>query len=225
LDLELPPQTRLAVVGETGSGKTTFAKLVTRLMDPVAGRILINGVPLDTVRFDSLRRRVVMVPQDGFLFDDTIAANVAQGRPGIDEEGIRLAFLELGLGDWVEGLPRGISTRVGERGESLSVGERQLVALARAYVAGPDLLVLDEATSAVDPATEVRIQRALDGLTRGRTSIAIAHRLSTAENADEVLVFDAGRLVQRGHHSDLVAADGVYARLHASWIAGSASTR
>lgn len=222
LDLEIQPQTSVAVVGETGSGKTTFAKLVTRLMDPVDGSILINGVPLEQVRFESLRRRVVMVPQDGFLFDDTIAANVATGHPGIDEEGIRLAFTELGLADWVESLPREIFTRVGERGEALSVGERQLVALARAYVASPDLLVLDEATSAVDPATEVRIQRALDGLTRGRTSIAIAHRLSTAENADEVLVFDAGRVVQRGPHRELVAQDGVYARLHASWIAGSA---
>ena len=222
LDLELRPQSNVAVVGETGSGKTTFAKLVTRLMDPVGGRILINGVPLDEVRFDSLRRRVVMVPQDGFLFDDTIAANVQQGRPGLDEDGVRLAFTELGLADWVESLPHNIHTRVGERGESLSVGERQLVALARAYVASPDLLVLDEATSAVDPATEVRIQRALDGLTRGRTSIAIAHRLSTAEKADEILVFDAGRLVQRGSHAQLVTAEGVYATLHASWIAGSA---
>ena len=222
LDLELRPQTSVAVVGETGSGKTTFAKLVTRLMDPVEGRILINGVPLDEVRFDSLRRRVVMVPQDGFLFDDTIAANVKQGRPGIDDDGVRLAFTELGLADWLESLPHDINTRVGERGEALSVGERQLVALARAYVASPDLLVLDEATSAVDPATEVRIQRALDGLTRGRTSIAIAHRLSTAEKADEILVFDAGRLVQRGTHAQLVIAEGMYATLHASWVAGSA---
>ena len=223
LDLEIVPKTRVAVVGETGSGKSTFAKLVTRLMDPTRGRILINGVPLSEVRFSSLRGRVVMVPQDGFLFDASIAANVAHGRPGIADEGVRLAFIELGLGDWVESLPDDIHTRVGERGESLSVGERQLVALARAYVASPDLLVLDEATSAVDPATEVRLQRALEGLTRGRTSIAIAHRLSTAETADEVFVFDAGHLVQRGHHRDLVRSEGPYAKLHASWVAGSAS--
>jgi putative ABC transport system ATP-binding protein len=221
VDLEIAAQSRVAIVGETGSGKTTFAKLLTRLMDPTSGRVLVNGVPLTEVRFDSLRRRIVMVPQDGFLFDDTVTANVLHGRSGLGAEDVRLAFVELGLADWLEHLPDGLDTRVGERGESLSVGERQLVALARAYVANPDLLVLDEATSAVDPATEVRIQRALDGLTRGRTAVAIAHRLSTAEAADEVLVFDGGRLVQRGPHAELVAEPGVYAELHASWMSGT----
>ena len=126
---------------------------------------------------------------------------------------------ELGLDAWLAGLPHGLATEVGQRGESLSAGERQLVALARAYLADPDLLVLDEATSAVDPSTEVRLQRALEGLTRGRTSIAIAHRLSTAEAADEVVVVDRGRIVERGPHRELVAAGGVYAGLHASWAA------
>jgi ATP-binding cassette subfamily B protein len=218
IDLEIPAQAHIAIVGETGSGKTTFAKLLTRLMDPTAGRVLANGVPLTEVRFDSLRQRIVMVPQDGFLFDTTIFANVARGRPGIDPAGVRLAFSQLGLADWLDALPKGLDTRVGERGESLSVGERQLIALARAYVANPDLLVLDEATSAVDPATEVRLQRALEGATRGRTAIAIAHRLSTAEAADEVLVFDQGRVVQRGPHHELVTSPGVYATLYASWI-------
>ncbi|MDP9405303.1 MAG: ABC transporter ATP-binding protein/permease [Actinomycetota bacterium] len=222
VDLEIAAQRRVAVVGETGSGKTTFAKLLTRLMDPTSGRILLNGVPLRDVRFDSLRGRVVMVPQDGFLFDASVAANVAQGRPGLSRDGIALAFTELGLADWVASLLDGLDTRVGERGEALSVGERQLVALARAYVANPDLLLLDEATSAVDPATEVRLQRALEGLTHGRTAVAIAHRLSTAEAADEVIVFDRGRVVQRGPHDRLLAQPGVYARLHASWVAGSA---
>jgi putative ABC transport system ATP-binding protein len=221
VDLELRPRTRVAVVGETGSGKTTFAKLLTRLMDPSRGRVLLSGVPLDEVRFASLRSRVVMVPQDGFLFDDTVAANVRLGRAGATDTDVERAFAELGLADWVESLSDGVRTSVGERGESLSVGERQLVAIARAYVADPDVLVLDEATSAVDPATEVRLQRALDSLTRGRTTLAIAHRLSTAEGADEVLVVDAGVVVQRGPHAELVQQDGVYARLHASWIAQS----
>jgi ATP-binding cassette subfamily B protein len=221
VSLEIAPQTRVAVVGETGSGKTTFAKLLTRLMDPTRGRVLLSEVPLDQLRFSSLRTRVVMVPQDGFLFDSTVADNVRYGRPDATDEEIALAFTELGLADWLEQLPDGLRSAVGERGESLSVGERQLVAVARAYIADPDLLVLDEATSAVDPATEVRLNRALDSLTRGRTTISIAHRLSTAEAADEVLVVDEGVVVQRGSHAELVAVDGVYARLHASWMSQS----
>jgi putative ABC transport system ATP-binding protein len=217
VDLTIAARTRVAVVGETGSGKTTFAKLLTRLMDPTSGRVLLGGVPLTELGFDSLRSRVVMVPQDGFLFDSTIAANVRFGRLDATDAEITRAFADLGLADWLEQLPEGVHTPVGERGDSLSVGERQLVAIARAYVADPDLLVLDEATSAVDPATEVRLQRALDSLTRGRTTLAIAHRLSTAEGADEVLVVDAGVVVQRGPHAELVQQDGVYARLHASW--------
>ncbi|SDY20248.1 putative ABC transport system ATP-binding protein [Geodermatophilus africanus] len=222
VDLEIAPRQRVAIVGETGSGKTTFAKLVTRLMDPSEGRVLLAGIPLEQVAFASLRQRVVMVPQDGFLFDATVADNVRYGRPGLTDEDVRTALEELGLGDWVAGLAAGVATRVGQRGESLSAGERQLVAVARAYVADPDLLVLDEATSAVDPATERRLTHALDRLTDGRTTLTIAHRLSTAERADEVLVVDAGRVVQRGSHAELVDALGPYARLHASWRRSSA---
>ena len=217
--LTIAARTKVAVVGETGSGKTTFAKLLTRLMDPSRGEVSLAGIPLTDVSFASLRERVVMVPQEGFLFDSTVAENVRFGTAISDAE-IEAAFRTLGLSDWVDGLPDGLQTRVGERGEALSVGERQLVALARAYVADPDLLVLDEATSAVDPATEVRLQRALDTLTRGRTTVAIAHRLSTAEAADEVIVVDKGRVVARGHHTELVRdLDSVYGRLHASWLA------
>jgi putative ABC transport system ATP-binding protein len=227
VDLTVAPRVRVAIVGETGSGKTTFAKLVTRLMDPVEGRVLLGSdaagwVPLDEVAFASLRSRVVMVPQDGFLFDATVADNVRYGRPGMTDREIEVAFEELGLGAWVDGLEDGVGTAVGQRGESMSAGERQLVAVARAYVADPDLLVLDEATSAVDPATEQRLTRALDTLTDGRTTLTIAHRLSTAERADEILVVDAGHVVQRGTHADLVDADGPYARLHASWRRSSA---
>jgi ABC-type multidrug transport system fused ATPase/permease subunit len=219
VDLGIDSKSRVAVVGETGSGKTTFAKLLTRLMDPVDGSVQLCGVRLADIRFASLRRRVVLVPQDGFLFDATIAENVRFARPDLSDDDLALAFTELGLADWVESMPSGLDTPVGERGESLSVGERQLVALVRAYVADPDLLVLDEATSAVDPATEVRLQRALDAVTRGRTTVVIAHRLSTAEGADEVIVFDAGRVVQRGPHATLVRqVDSVYGRLHQAWL-------
>jgi putative ABC transport system ATP-binding protein len=219
IDLAIAPRSRVAIVGGTGSGKTTLAKLLTRLMDPSTGQVLVDDVDLRRVRFSSLRERIVLVPQDGFLFDDTVLGNVRFARPSASRQDVQLAFTELGLADWVAGLPHGLDTHVGQRGESLSAGERQLVALARAYLADPDLLVLDEATSAVDPAKEVRIQRALDGLSRGRTAIAIAHRLSTAEAADVVLVVDAGCVVQRGPAARLVMQDGVYAQLHASWVA------
>lgn len=215
---------RIAVVGETGSGKTTFAKLLTRLMDPTTGAVLLDGVDVREVEFASLRRRVVLVPQEGFLFDSTLLDNVRYGDLAATREHIVAAAAELGLGDWLDGLPHGLDTRVGQRGESLSAGERQLVALLRAHLADPDLLVLDEATSAVDPALEMHIGRALERLMSGRTSVTIAHRLSTAEQADEVIVFDRGRVVQRGPHAALVQTetpDGeptVYARLHHSWV-------
>ena len=219
IDLEIAPNTRVAVVGETGSGKTTLAKLLTRLMDPTSGVVRLDGIDLRDVPFASLRERVVLVPQEGFLFDATLRANALYGKLDASDAEIHEAVEQLGLTDWLETLPRGLDTRVGQRGESLSAGERQLVALVRAHLADPDLLVLDEATSAVDPALEMRISRALERLQRGRTSLTIAHRMSTAENADEVVVVDKGRIVQRGPHARLVAEGGVYGRLHASWVA------
>jgi ATP-binding cassette subfamily B protein len=219
VELTIPPRTRVAVVGETGSGKTTLAKLLTRLMDPDTGRVLLDGVDLRRIRFSSLRSRVVLVPQEGFLFDASVGQNVAWGRPGATRDAVELALTELGLWPWVTGLPHGLDTTVGQRGESLSAGERQLVSLARAYLADPDLLVLDEATSAVDPATEERLQRALDGATQGRTSVAIAHRMSTAEAADLVFVVEAGRVVDSGRHEVLLRRCAVYQRLHAAWAA------
>jgi ABC-type multidrug transport system fused ATPase/permease subunit len=218
IDLTIAPAGRIAIVGETGAGKTTIAKLLTRLIDPSEGRILLSGVPIDQVSFACLRSRMVMVPQDGFLFDATVADNVRFGAE-ISDERIEAAFAEVGLDDWLAGLPDGLHTPVGERGESLSVGERQLVAIVRAHLAGPDLLVLDEATSAVDPATESRLQTALDAIARGRTAVTVAHRLSTAQRADEVIVVDAGRIVQRGPHDELVKdPDSVYGQLYAFWL-------
>jgi ATP-binding cassette subfamily B protein len=225
IDLTIAPGTRVAIVGETGSGKSTFAKLLTRLMDPRDGAVLLDGIDVRRIAPESLRRSVVLVPQEGFLFDDTITANVRYGRLDAEAADIHASAEELGLADWLAGLPGGLNTHVGQRGESLSAGERQLVALLRAHLADPDLLVLDEATSAVDPALEMRIGRALERLMTGRTSVTIAHRMSTAEAADEVVVVDRGRIVQRGPHAVLVAQDGVYAGLHRSWMAQQGTGR
>lgn len=218
IDVDLPAGSHVAIVGETGCGKTTFAKLLSRLADPTAGRFVVGGVDLREAATDTRRTAVRMVAQDGFLFDASIRENVRFGREGATDQDVEAAFAQLGLGWWVDGLPQGLDTRVGERGENLSVGERQLVALVRAQIAGPGLLILDEATSAVDPETERALSEALERLSEGRTTVTIAHRLSTAEEAEQVLVFDRGRIVERGIHSDLVAAGGVYASLYRSWL-------
>jgi len=218
ISLTVPAGGHMAIVGETGCGKTTFVKVVSRLADPSAGAVLIDGVDLREVDPDTRRLRIRMVPQDGFLFDRTVRENVRMGRPGASDRDVETAFDELGLADWVALLPDGLETQVGERGEALSVGERQLVALVRAQIGDPGLLILDEATSAVDPATERRITEALRRLSAGRTVITIAHRLSTAEGADRVFVFDAGRLVEEGTHASLATGDGTYAALYQSWL-------
>jgi ATP-binding cassette, subfamily B, bacterial len=221
--VDIPVGSRVAVVGETGSGKTTFAKLLVRLLDPSQGTIYIGGERLDRIELEELRRRVAFVPQEGFLFDDTLVENIRYGRPQASDAEIWAAFHELEIGEWAEGLADGLQTRVGERGGNLSAGERQLVALVRAWIGSPDLLVLDEATSAVDPALDVVLRNAMEHLTMGRTSVTIAHRLSTAESAEEILVFDRGRLVEQGTHHRLLGRHGIYAALYADWTAGTKS--
>jgi len=218
VDIYIPAGISVAVVGETGSGKTTFAKLLTRLADPTSGRILVNGQDLKEIDSDHRHRTIRMVPQDGFLFDTSVIENVRFGRNDAQRSEAEEAIDDLGLWPWIEQLPEGLETRVGERGESLSVGERQLVALARAQVADPGLLILDEATSAIDPETEQMLEVTLERLAQGRTTVSVAHRISTAERADLILVFDKGKIVEKGEHSDLVNLEGIYSKLYESWI-------
>ena len=218
ISIQIPAGTNVAVVGETGSGKTTFVKLLARIADPTGGQITINGVPIHEIDAESRHSSIQMVPQDGFLFDQTIRENVTFGKPHASEEEIQTAFHSLGLTDWLNKLPDGINTQTGSRGERISVGERQLVALARAQLANPGLLILDEATSAVDPETEVALVSALERLSQGRTTISVAHRLSTAEKADLILVFDQGKIVETGTHQELSTQNGIYADLHNTWM-------
>ena len=218
INVDLPAGSSVAIVGETGSGKTTFAKLIARLADPTAGNLFIGGVNLKEMASQDRRSVIRMVPQDGFLFDTTVAENIRYGRPEATDDEIAEAINSLDLRPWIESLPDGENTLVGERGESLSVGERQLVALVRAQLADPGLLVLDEATSSVDPETETVLEHALERLAEGRTTISVAHRLSTAERSDLVLVFDHGNLVEQGPHEVLKDQGGVYNKLYDSWL-------
>ena len=223
VSVHIPAGQQVAVVGETGSGKTTLGRLVARLADPTAGSVLVGGVPLTRVRNADLRQRLTVVPQEPFLFEGTIEANLRFAKPGITRDDLVAAVLRLDLTDWLETLPDGLDTEVGERGAQMSAGERQLVALIRASLVDPDVLVLDEATSSVDALTEVRLARALEHLASGRTTIAIAHRLSTAARADRVLVLDHGRLVEDGTHAELVQAGGTYGRMYDAWVAATSA--
>jgi len=219
--LRVPTGMRLALVGPTGAGKSTLAKLVARLYDPTEGSVRFGGVDLRDATVDSLRGRIVVIPQEGFLFNATIRDNVRLARAGASDVEVDAALRAVNAYDRFATLPEGLDTEVRERGSRLSAGEKQLVSLARAALADPALLVLDEATSSLDPGTEALVEGAVDRLLEGRTVVVIAHRLSTSERADMVGVVDGGELVELGTHADLVAAGGPYARLYATWVAGT----
>jgi ATP-binding cassette, subfamily B, multidrug efflux pump len=214
VSFRIRPGTRVAVVGHTGAGKTSLISLMLRFYEPQRGEILFDGVPIRDVPAAELRARIGLVLQDVFLFSRSVGYNVGMGRGDIDERRIRDAVQRVGAAGMVERLPGGLDAPLGERGASLSVGERQLLSFARALAFDPQVLILDEATSSVDSALEARIEEALGILMRGRTSVVIAHRLSTVQHADEILVLHHGELKERGHHGELLRLDGLYARLH-----------
>jgi ATP-binding cassette subfamily B protein len=221
INVAVPAGQQVALVGATGSGKTTLGRLIARFADPTIGEIELGGVPLQNVGQVELRRRLVVVSQEPFLFDDTIAANVAFASEQAQLSDVERVVRELGVQDWIDSLSSGLSTPVGQRGEQLSAGERQLVALLRAGLADPDVLILDEATSSVDALTELRVARALEALAASRTTFSIAHRLSTAARADRVLVLEHGRLVEDGPHEELLEQDGPYRRLYEAWVSAT----
>jgi ATP-binding cassette, subfamily B, bacterial len=222
VDLHVPPGQTLALVGATGAGKSTFAKLVARFYDPQQGTVRVDGHDLRGVQQRALRRQLGIVPQEGFLFSGSVRENVAFGRPEASEEEIEAAIAAVGATGFVTALPRGLDTEVGERGIQLSAGQRQLVAFARALLAEPRILILDEATSNVDVRTEKTIERGLERLLHGRTAIVIAHRLSTIRRAGKIVVLEQGRIAEQGTHDELIGAGGPYSKLYGAWSESAA---
>jgi ATP-binding cassette subfamily B protein len=223
VDLHVPPGQTLALVGATGAGKSTFAKLVARFYDPQQGRVLVDGHDLRGVQQRALRRQLGIVPQEGFLFSGSVRENVAFGRPEASLEEIEAAIATVGATQFVAALPEGIETEVGERGIQLSAGQRQLVAFARALLAEPRILILDEATSNVDVRTEKTIEKGLERLLQGRTAIVIAHRLSTIRRAGKIVVLGDGQIAEQGTHEELIAAGGPYSKLYGAWSDSSSA--
>jgi ATP-binding cassette subfamily B protein len=221
--MTMPPGQTVALVGATGAGKSTFAKLVARFYDPTEGSVLVDGHDLRTVRAESLRSQMGIVPQEAFLFSGTVGENIAFGRPDATVADVEAAARAVGAWEFISVLPAGLDTEVGERGVQLSAGQRQLLAFARALIAEPRILVLDEATSNVDLHTEGRIEAGLRRLLAGRTAIVIAHRLSTIRQAGRIVVLDGGRVVEQGTHEDLLAAGGAYERLYRDWAEQAAA--
>jgi ATP-binding cassette subfamily B protein len=222
IDLHVPPGQTLALVGSTGAGKSTFAKLVARFYDPQRGTVSVDGSDLRSVQQRALRRQLGIVPQEGFLFSGSVHENIAFGRPEASLEEIEEAAAAVGATEFIAALPNGIETEVGERGVQLSAGQRQLVAFARALLAEPRILILDEATSNVDVRTERTIEKGLERLLAGRTAIVIAHRLSTIRRAGKIVVMEHGRIAEQGTHDELIAAGGAYASLYGAWSESAA---
>lgn len=221
ISLKIPAQQHIALVGASGSGKTTLARLIARFADPNLGSICLGGVNLKRIANDELRRRLVVVPQEPFLFAASIADNLFFASPSSSRADLIRVIQQLELTDWIESMPSGLDTLVGQRGSAISAGERQLVALARAALTNPDVLILDEATSAVDAIAEVRLAKALQALSHGRTTISIAHRLSTAARADRVIVLEHGVVTEDGSHEQLLRDDREYAKIYAQWLSAT----